>query len=294
MTEKTGTGRRHTKRMARNVVIMAVTVFGAFAMSALPAAAVEPPAKGKSAIIDRIRDSGTMRVGINVALPWLGQNPQTREFFGPAMELTDRIAKSLGVKVQLSTAASDVIIAGLQANQYDLAMAPLFATPRRMEVVNFVNWTSAGQCYVVLKDNNALNSLADLDNPAITIGTWTGSGSEQAVKAKYAKAKYNSVVMPVGGSNRFEEVIAKRIDAATFDSARANLVAHQFPQVKILPGGVESCLKSPDVPTPIGMAFVKGDPVLQAYLQAIVDEAKPAIDASLAKYSSLEYMLPKN
>jgi len=293
MTEmKLETGQ--TKRRAWHYVIVAMAAVGVYATSAAPAAAIEPPPKGKSPIIDRIRDSGTMRVGINVALPWLGQNPQTREFFGPAMELTDRIAKSLGVKVQLSTAASDVIIAGLQANQYDLAMAPLFATPRRMEVVNFVNWTSAGQCYVVLKDNSALNSLSDLDNPAITIGTWTGSGSEQAVKAKYTKAKYNSVVMPVGGSNRFEEVIAKRIDAATFDSARANLVAHQFPQVKILPGGVEGCLKNPDVPTPIGLAFIKGDAALQAYLQALVDEAKPAIEASLAKYSSLEYMLPKN
>lgn len=287
-------GKGHTKRMACRFVIAAMAAVGAYAIATAPATAVEPPAKGKSPIIDRIRDSGTMRVGINVALPWLGQNPQTREFFGPAMELTDRIAKSLGVKVQLNTAASDVIIAGLQANQYDLALAPLFATPRRMEVVNFVNWTSAGQCYVVLKDNTALNSLTDLDNPTISIGTWTGSGSEQAVKAKYTKAKYNSIVMPVGGSNRFEEVIAKRIDAATFDSARANLVAHQFPQVKILPGGVEGCLKNPDVPTPIGMAFVKGDPVLQAYMQALVDEAKPAIEASLAKYSSLEYMLPKN
>ena len=104
------------------------------------------------------------------------------------MDLTDRIAKSLGVKVQLNTAASDVIIAGLQANQYDLAMAPLFATPRRMEVVNFVNWTSAGQCYVVLKDNGALNSLSDLDNPTITIGDLDRHcGSEQAVKAKYPR-----------------------------------------------------------------------------------------------------------
>ena len=33
---------------------------------------------------------------------------------------------------------------------------------------------------------------------------------------------------------------------------------------------------------------------LQAFLQALVDESKGEIDASLAKYGSLEYMLPKN
>lgn len=290
----TATSRTHpARRTLCRLTLAASLSIGALVLAA-PAAAAEVPAKGKSPTIDKIRDSGTMRVGINVALPWLGQNPQTREFYGPAMELTNKIAKTLGVKVQLSTAASDVIIAGLQAGQYDIAMAPLFATPRRMEVINFVNWTSAGQCYVVLKDNNAINTIADLDQPTVTIGTWTGSGSEQAVKAKYTKAKYNSVVMPVGGANRFEEVLAKRIDAATFDSARANLVAHQFPQVKIIPGGVAGCLKTPDVPTNIGMGFVKGDPALQAFLQAVVDESKGEIEASLAKYGSLEYMMPKN
>src|SRR4030081_3498774 len=75
-------GMGHMKRMACRFAIAVMTAVGVYAMASAPAAAGEPPAKGKSPIIDRIRDSGTMRVGINVALPWLGQNPQTREFFG--------------------------------------------------------------------------------------------------------------------------------------------------------------------------------------------------------------------
>ncbi len=257
------------------------------------AGAADVPAKGQSRTIDAIKASGTMRVGINVALPWLGQNPQTRAFYGPAIEIGDEIAKALGVKMELTTAASDVLVAGLQADQYDLAIAPLFATPRRVEVVDFVNWTTAGQCYAVLKDSTKVNALADLDQPSVTIGTWTGSGSEQAVKAKYTKATINSVVMPVGGANRMEEVVAKRIDVATLDSARANLVAHQFPQLKIVPGGPEHCIDNPDVPTPIGMAFAKGDPAFAKFLSGIVTEMKPKIDASLKKHSSLEFMLPE-
>ena len=35
-------------------------------------------------------------------------------------------------------------------------------------------------------------------------------------------------------------------------------------------------------------------PPFKPICPALVDEAKPAIEASLAKYSSLEYMLPKN
>jgi polar amino acid transport system substrate-binding protein len=258
----------------------------------LPANAAEVPGPGQSRTIDAIKLRGSIRVGINVALPWLGQSPSTREFFGPAMEIGSEIAKQLGVPLSMSTAASDVIIAGLQANQYDLALAPLFATPRRMEVVDFVNWTIAGQCYAVLSDS-PIRSLEDLDNPNVTIGTWSGTGADQAIKDKYKKPRYNSVVMAVGGSNRMEEVLAKRIDVATLDSARAHLVAHQFPQLRIVPGPPDVCIKNPDVPTPIGMAFAKGDPALAKFLSQLVEEMKPRIEASLARHSSLEFMLPR-
>jgi ABC-type amino acid transport substrate-binding protein len=281
------------RKMSR--IRFASLCFAAAAALGLAAAAqaAEVPAKGQSRTIDAIKSSGTIRVGANVALPWLGQNPNTREFYGPAIEIGEEIAKALGAKMQISTAASDVIVAGLQANQFDLAIAPLFATPRRMEVVDFVNWTEAGQCYAALKENDKVNSLADLDKASVVIGTWTGTGADQAIKAKYKNATYNSIVMPVGGSNRMEEVLAKRIDLATLDSARAHLVVHQFPQLKIIPGGPDNCIKNPDVPTPIGMAFAKGDPALAKFLGDLVKEMKPKIDASLAKYSSLEHMLPK-
>ena len=117
-----------TKRYQRTLSSIVLGVV-AYAASLSVAAAADVPAKGQSRVVDAVKASGTMRVGLNVALPWLGQNPQTREFFGPAMEIGNEIAKALGVKMAISTAASDVIVAGLQANQYDLAIAPLFATP---------------------------------------------------------------------------------------------------------------------------------------------------------------------
>jgi polar amino acid transport system substrate-binding protein len=281
---------QRTPRGRRLCIILALLGLIDFACGAI---AAELPAKGMSPTIDRVKQAGVLRAGINVALPWLGQNPQTREFFGPSMDLGRQIAEALGVKLELTTSASDVIVAGLQANQFDLAIAPLFATEKRREVVDFVNYTTAGQCYAVLKDNDKINSLADLNSPTVSIGTWTGSGSEQAIKAKYPKMKVNSIVMPVGGANRMEEVLARRIDAATLDSARAHLVEHQFPQLKIIPGGADVCIRNPDVPTPIGMAFAKGDPALANFLTAFVAEHQSQIDAAIVKYSSLDYMLPK-
>src|ERR1700704_304081 len=69
-----------------------------FCFSAAQAAgAVALPAPRKSAAIDRIKASGTLRAGVAAALPWLGQNPTTREFFGPSIDMGKELASRLGV-----------------------------------------------------------------------------------------------------------------------------------------------------------------------------------------------------
>jgi ABC-type amino acid transport substrate-binding protein len=256
------------------------------------AAGVEVPAKGKSKTVDKIRELGALRAGIALAPPWLGQDPKTNQYFGAAHEIGQRIAQLLNVKLEIIPSGWDVVIAGLQGNQFELALAPLFASEKRRQVVDFVNYTESGTCYAVLKDGK-LNKLEDLDSPSVTFGTWTGTGTEHGIVKKYSKAKVNSLVQPIGGTMRVEDVLTKRIDAAPFDAPRAFVIAHQYPGVKILPGSPEQCVKSPDIPYPIGMAFNYGDPELKKFLEAVVAEMKPQIDASIVKHSALEYMLRK-
>lgn len=271
------------------LVLLLVTAGSLWSDVAGPA--VQVPTKGGSPIIDRVRTRGALRAGVNVALPWLGQNPKTGEFYGPSVELGQEIARLLGVNMELIPSASDVIIAGIQANQFDLAIAPLYATDRRRQVVDFVTYAVAGHCYAVRKDNPRINSLEDLNQPSVTVGLWTGTGSDRPFRQKYPSATINAVPMPVGGVTRMEEVMAGRIDVATLDSARALLVDRQFPQLKILPGGPENCMKNPDIPTPLGMALPKGDPEFKKFLEAVVASIQTQLNASIVKHSSLESML---
>ena len=91
--------------------------------------------------------------------------------------------------------------------------------------------------------------------------------------------------------SELEDVLAKRVDAATLDSPRAHLVVHQYPQFKIIPGGPDSCIKNPDIPIPIGMAFNYGDAELKKFLEAVVADMQDQLRASLQKHSQLEFML---
>ncbi len=248
------------------------------------------PAPGESPVVDQIRAQGELRAGIAIAVPWLGQDPSNSEYFGPGAEIGARIAELLGVKLTMVPSGWDVIIAGLQGNQFEVALAPLFATEKRKAVVDFVNYTFAGTCYAVRKDNDKVNELDDMNQASVTIGTWTGTGTEHGIVAKYTDATIDSIVQQVGGAHRTEDVLIGRIDAAPFDAPLAFVIAAKYGDIKIVPGGPEFCVNNSDIPFPIGMAFNKEQPVFAAFLADVVADMQGDIDAAIVKYSAPEYM----
>ncbi len=248
------------------------------------------PAPGASPVVDQIRSQGELRAGIAIAVPWLGQDPSNSQYFGPAYEIGERVAELLGVKLTLVPSGWDVIIAGLQGNQFELALAPLFATEKRKEVVDFVNYTFAGTCYAVRKDSGKINELDDMNQASVTIGTWTGTGTEHGIVEKYTNANIDSIVQQVGGAHRTEDVLIGRIDAAPFDAPLAFVIADKYSDIKIVPGGPEFCVNNSDIPFPIGMAFNKEQPVFAAFLADVAGDMQGDVDAAIIKYSAPEYM----
>jgi polar amino acid transport system substrate-binding protein len=277
------------------VATLALPLAPGWAQDATPGAspvAIEVPASGESPTIDKIMQNGTLRVGVAVAPPWLLQDPATNEYFGPAADVVERLGEILGVPVEYVDSGWDVLIAGLQSDKFDVTVAPMFATPQRMEVIDFVTYTEAGTCYFALADNPKVNNLEDLNSADVTIVTFTGTGTEEGIREKYPEATINSIVQPPGGQPPIEDVLAGRADVGPFDSPLAIFIAQQYPELKIIPQDPEYCIANADIPFPIGMGFNKGDPALTAFLQSVVDSMQEEIDAAILQYSDPEYMAP--
>ena len=267
-----------------------VTAPTAPAEPAAPAAA-KGPAKGESAIVDKIRENGKLRAGIAVAPPWLLQNPATNEYFGPAIDVGKKLAEDLGVPIEFVDSGWDVMVAGIQADKFDMAIAPLFASPKRKEVIDFVTYTSAGTCYFVKKGYDKVKTLDDLNNPDITTVTYTGTGNEEGFKTKYPKAGIRSIIAPPGSQPPYEEILTGRGDVGIIDSPMAIVIEEKYPDLSVI-GGANECIANPDFPYPIGLGFNKKDPVFTAYLQSIVDGMQTQIDESILKFSASEYSAP--
>ncbi|MER8537624.1 ABC transporter substrate-binding protein [Mesorhizobium sp. M1005] len=282
-----------TRRMFGIACVALATSFIALQLSnSAIAAETSAPPKGASPTIDKIRELGELRAGIAISAPWLLQDPKSGEYVGVSIEIGKQIAKAVGVPLKIVPSNWDVFIAGLQAGQFDIALAPAYATPKRLAVVDFVNYTSAGVCYAVLKSNAKINGLSDLDSSEVTIGTLAGTGAEQGIKAAHPNAKLDSVVGGPGVIMRIPDLLAGRVDVANFDSPMAIVVAHDFPQLKIIPGGPETCIKQPDVSFDTGVSLRKGDPEYNKLIEAVVKSMKDSgeIDTLIKKYSAVEYM----
>ena len=277
------------KLVSRRISLAAgALLLAGFGTSAI-AGDIMVPMEGKSVLVDQIKANGEMRVGIAIAPPWLGQDPNTGQYFGAAFEIGQRIAMELGVDITPVSSGWDVIIAGIQGNQFEIAIAPLFATEKRRKVVDFVNWTEAGTCYIVLKDSPIM-TFEDMNQPGVRIGTYTGTGTEHGIVAKYTEATIDSIVQQVSGAHRIEDVLTGRIDVAPIDDALAFVMAAEYPEIRIIPESPDYCINNSDIPFPVGMAFNYGDPEFKAMLEAIVADMQDQIEASMVKYSDPQYI----
>jgi len=223
-----------------------------------------------SPTIQNIKKEGVLRVGVAIAAPTVFKDPNSGELEGIVIQIGKEAAKRLGVKFEASETGWDTIIAGLQANKYDVALAGLFETPQRLKVVDFVTFGEEGIAFLVRKDNDAIKTPEDLDKSGVTIATVTGSGSEQMIKANFKNAQLKSIISPTGGSGAPpEEVIAGRVDAAQFDAVLSLAYQERFPDLKVVPG---DAFEKPLFPTATGIAVRKDDPQFKAFLQSVVED----------------------
>ena len=240
-----------------------------------------------SPVLKSIQANGSLRVGVAVALPWLGQDPQTNKYFGPATLIAEEMAKRLNVKVTYVPEQFDTVIAAIQANKIDLAIAPLYATTKRLAVVSMTNWSVGGWCYLALKSNSKVNSLADLNSPNVTFANFEGTGPLEATKNKYPNAKQLVRAPAPGEIVDFVDVRAGKADIAVFDNPLANVYKEDNPDLKIIPN---DCLTNPDMPTPVAVAYQKNDGGLKQFVDKLVSDIKPQLDASFVQYSDPKYL----
>ena len=232
---------------------------------------------------------GVLKIGTADSPPWVLFNTKKRTFYGPSITLFNAVGKALHKKVQYVNTGYSTAIPGLQAHQFDIIGLPIFNTPERMKVIDFVLWTNSGNCYIALKKNTKVNSLSDFNNSNVKMAVQVGASIETDFPKKYPDAKVYSI-QSQGAAAVVEEVLSGRADITDIDAPLVYKYLSVYPQLKSIPGP-KACLARPDFPHQIGMGIRKDSPpAFRATLQKVVKKLRPTLQKQIAKYSAAKYI----
>nr|HDS0964751.1 transporter substrate-binding domain-containing protein [Pseudomonas putida]HDS0989068.1 transporter substrate-binding domain-containing protein [Pseudomonas putida] len=178
-----------------------------------------------------IQKAGELRCGAAVAAPYVMRDAKTGEYSGYFVDLCrDFGERVLKVKVAFVDTNWDNLVAGLQSNKWDLAMA-LNQTPERALAVAFtVPATDYQVSLLVNKDNPKLadvkEDISALDKPEVTFAVMSGTAQDKAISSVI----HNGKIMRLPGMDEARlAVMSKRADVLVDASDTNHLFAMANP-----------------------------------------------------------------
>lgn len=221
-----------------------------------------------------IQEKGVISVGLEGTYPPFSFVDESGKLAGFEVELSEALAKELGVKVKLQPTPWDGILAALESKRLDVVVNQVTISEERKKKYLFSQpYTVSGIQALVLKKNVEklkINGAADLAGKKVGVGL--GTNYEQWVKQEVPQADvrtYND------DPAKFQDLRVGRIDAILIDRLAA-LEYTQKAKDTALAGEAFSRLDS-------GIAVRKGEPELLDALNKALDKLRA--DGTLVKLS---------
>ncbi len=217
--------------------------------------------------LEEIQKRGTLRVGMEPGYMPFELTNQKGEIIGFDVDMVKRVAKSMGVKLELVSTAWDGIIPALLTSKFDMIASGMTLTQQRNMTINFATpYITIGQSILVNnKFAGKIASYKDLNDASFTVGSKLGTTGEQATKRMIGKAKYISYETEQEG---VMEVVNGKIDAFIYDLP-FNVVA--FSQKG---AGKVFHIDKPFTSEPLAWAVRKGDPDFLNFLNNFMNQVK--------------------
>ena len=202
--------------------------------------------------LEDIQKRGTLRVGMEPGYMPFELTNQKGEIIGFDVDMAKRMAKAMGVKLELVSTAWDGIIPALLTKKFDILMSGMTLTQERNMQINFAEpYIVIGQSILMKKSlAGEVKSYKDLNNAKYKVGSKLGTTGEQATKRMIPMGEYISYETEQEG---VLEVVNGKIDAFIYDMPYNSAAFAQRGQGKIIH------LDTPFTYEPLAWAVRKGD-----------------------------------
>jgi len=224
--------------------------------------------------LQRILDSGTLRVGTTMDTPVFSMRKPSGELEGFDIDALATLGPALGVKIDYVKMTFGSMLGDLAADKFDVAMSGMGRTYDSARTATFSKpYLRYGKLMMIRSaDKDRFRSLADLDQTGFKIAYNKGGLNETFAKTMFKQAS------PTGfDSNALAtaDLLAGKVDAQVADSTAAIYMGRQDPRIAALdPGQVFN-------PVYVAILLHREDQTLLNYLDIWIDQID--MDGTLAK-----------
>lgn len=203
--------------------------------------------KTGGAVWSRVEQNKVIKVAFEGTYPPFNYQNEQKQFAGFDVDISNEIAKRLGVKAEFIATPWEGLIGGLQSDKFDIVIAQMGINEERKKSVDFTDpYVITGAVLVTRQDTNDIVKLEDIKNKKVGVGAGT-------TFEKVARSVQGADVRNYKSAGEyFTDLQNKRLDAIIND----NLVATYRIKQNNLSLKVSPSLVSKDL---IGMAIKQGN-----------------------------------
>ena len=185
-------------------------------IACLLALCVVLPSVAVADTLDDILERGTLRVGMEPGYMPFEMTNKKGEIIGFDVDMAKRIAKAMGVELELVSTAWDGIIPALITKKFDIIMSGMTLTQERNLKISFADpYIVIGQSILVDKKlADEIKYYKDLNDKKYKVASKLGTTGEQAVKRVIPKATYISFETEQEG---VMDLLNGKVDAFVYD-----------------------------------------------------------------------------
>jgi ABC-type amino acid transport substrate-binding protein len=220
-------------------------------------------ASASSSRLDEIRAKGKLVIATGDYYPFEFIDAETQELIGYDVDLGRKIAEKLGVEAEWKTMQFSAIIPTVQNGQADMAIAALYITEERKQIVEMSDvYLETSLSLVKRGDNDSINGIEDLNGKKV--GVKIGSTSEKTAKELLEKGYDFELLSYKETADVLLELTLGRVDAVLNDYLNQLGYNKQHPDANLVIVG-DSLMEAG-----LGIALRKGDTELLELVNEVI------------------------
>lgn len=186
------------------------------------------PANAQSSL-EKILESGKLRVGTTGDFnPMTVRDIASGGYAGHEIDVATELAKDMGVELELVPTDWKTMIAGVQADKFDIVMSGTSMNVGRAKVVGFTNPTIYVTTVPMALTTNleTYKTWADVNKAGIKVAVILGTVFEEEACAAFPDATIVTVEAPATG---YQEVLSGRAEVTITSNVDAASIMEKFP-----------------------------------------------------------------